>query len=183
MSGTAGVLMITGSVVFLAGAAIAVPRVFTVPDSQSRVRLLEEHRMLWRLGQPGYALGALLAALGVGGLAADAAAPASRWLAAASVLLVVGSLFWSWAVYLRALRPADFALGRLPGWPFAAYVSLTIAGLPLLGAGLLAGEWPAWTGWLALGLDAVFLAVFARYRDLPPFVFYLLLGVVGVGVL
>ncbi len=183
MSATAGVVIITGSVVFLAGAAIAVPRVFTVPDSEARLRLLEEHRMLWRLGQPGYALGALLAAVGVGGLAADAVAPVSSTLLASCSLLVVGALAWSWAVYLRALRPGDFAGGRLPGWPFAAYVALTIAGLLLLGIGLLAGDWPGWTGWFTLGLDAVFAAGYARYRDIPPFVFYLLLGVVGVAVL
>jgi hypothetical protein len=175
--------MVTGSAVFLAGAAIAVPRVFTEPDPQERLRLLQEHPRRWRLGQPGYGLGAVLAAVGVGRLAAESTQPASRWLAASCSLLVLGALLWSWAVYLRARRPEDFVAGRLPGWPFAGYVSLTVAGLLLLGVGLLAGRWPAWVGWATLGLDAVFLAAYARYRDLPPFVFYLLLGVVGVAVL
>lgn len=183
MMETAGVLMISGSAAFLAGAALAVPRVFTEPDRQERRRLLEEHTVRWRLGQPGYALGAVLAAIAVGWLAADATGPASRWLAASCSLLVLGALVWSWSVYLRALRPGDFALGRLPGWPFAAYASLTIAGLALLGVGLLTGGWPRWTGWVTLGLDLLFLAGYARFRDIPPFVFYLLLGVIGVAVL
>jgi hypothetical protein len=175
--------MISGSAVFLAGAAIAVPRVFTEPDRQERRRLLEQQPVRWRVGQPGYALGAVLAAIAVGWLAAEATAPADRWLAASCSLLVLGALAWSWSVYLRALRPGDFALGRLPAWPFAAYVSLTIAGLALLGVGLLMGGWPNWTGWVTVGLDLLFLAGYARYGDIPPFVFYLLLGIVGVAVL
>ncbi len=171
--------MTTGSGCFLVGAAIAVPRVFTERDPQRRLELLEAHPTAWRLGQPLYALGAMATACGVGVLAADARATSSGWLAASCGSLVIGALAWGWSVYGRAMRPRDFALGRLPGWPFAAYVWLTLIGLSLLGVGLLAGSWPTWAGWATLGADALFLAVFARAGDIPPFVFYLLLGIVG----
>jgi hypothetical protein len=171
--------MTAGSGCFLVGAAIAVPRVFTERDPQRRLQLLEAHPTAWRLGQPLYALGAMAAAGGVGALATEALSTSSGWLAASCASLVLGALAWGWSVYLRTRRPRDFALGRLPGWPFIAYVWLTLIGLSLLGVGLLAGSWPAWAGWATLAADAVFLAVFLRTGDIPPFVFYVLLGIVG----
>lgn len=60
-SSAAGGLLVAGSVFFFAGAAIAVPRVFSEPDREKRVRLLEAHPLLWRAGQPLYAAGALVA--------------------------------------------------------------------------------------------------------------------------
>jgi hypothetical protein len=53
---------------------------------------------------------------------------------------------------------------------------LTIGGLALLGAGLLAGGFPAWLGWLTLIADLIFLAGYPWFKDLPSFVFYLLVG-------
>ena len=64
----------------------------------------------------------------------------------------------------------------MPGWPFATYVLLTIGGLALLGAGLLAGGFPAWLGWLTLIADLIFLAGYPWFKDLPSIVFYLLVG-------
>ena len=145
--------------------------------------MLAERMLWWRLGQPLYALGALVAALGVGSLAADGEATSGTWLAVSCALLVFGALAWSWSVYQRALRPREFALGRLPGWPFIAYVRLTFAGLFLLGLGMLTGDSPVWLGWMILGADALFVVVYLRYRDIPPFVFYILLLVVGLAVL
>jgi hypothetical protein len=163
-----GILLIAGSVLFLVGAAVGVPAVFAERDPGARLRLLRTHLRSWRAAQPLYGLGPLLAAAGVGGLSADAgdgAAPAS--LAAACVALVAGALAWAWSLYLRAARVEAFAFGTLPGWPFATYVLLTIAGLALLGAGLLAGGFPGWLGWLPLAADLVFLAAYLRFRDLP----------------
>ena len=180
---TAGVLMISGSVVFFIGAAVAVPRVFTEPEPDEKSRMLAERLVWWRVGQPLYAVGALVAALSVGSLAADDETKDRTWLAASCAFLVVGALAWSWSVYQRALRPREFALGRLPGWPFVTYVGLTIAGLFLLGWGIHRGDWPDWLGATILGANAVFLVAYLRFRDIPPFVFYLLMTVVGIALL
>ena len=178
---TAGVLLIIGSVVFGVGAGIGVPRVFMERDPRVRQRMLEERRAIWRIAQPFYGLGAVIAAVGVGYLAVDAPTQASRaTFAVACAALVVGALAWAWSLYLRATRIADFALGRLPGWPFTTYVLLTIGGLALLGVGLLTGGFPVWLGWLSVGADVVFLASYLRFKDVPPFVFYLLLLTVGL---
>ncbi|MBK6763825.1 MAG: hypothetical protein IPG68_11405 [Micrococcales bacterium] len=176
---TAATALIAGSATFIAGAAIGVPRVFTEPDREQKWRLLSEHLLWWRLSQPLYALGALLAALGVGALAASGHAAARAWLAVSCALLVVGALAWSWSVYRRAVDPREFAMGRLPGWPFAAYIWSTFAGLGLLGVGLLLGDWPDWLGWFTLAADALFAVAYVRFGDLPPFAFYLLFLVVG----
>ena len=149
---------------------------------ESRLRLLESHLLWWRLSQPLYAGGALLAALGVGSLAAEGEGPGTSLLWVSCALLVVGAIAWSWSVYLRAQHHRDFALGRLPGWPFATDCWLTFAGLALLGVGLLERE-PQWLGWVVLGADTLYVLGYLRYGDIPPFVFYLLLSIVGVTLL
>ena len=178
----AGALMVSGSVLFFLGAGLAVPRVFIEPDGEEKLRMLTERSLRWRLGQPLYALGALVAAVGVGVLAAEDDATSGTWLAVSCALLLLGALAWSWSVYQRALRAREFALGLLPGWPFVVYVGLTLAGLFLLALGILTGDWPDWLGWIILGADLLFLVAYLRYRDLPPFVFYILLSVVGLAV-
>jgi hypothetical protein len=177
---TAGVLLVTGSVVFLVGAAVGVPAVFTQRDPEVRLRMLTERLGSWRVAQPLYGLGPMIAAAGVGSLAVGAAGKAQIALAAACAALFAGALAWGWSLYLRGTRIAEFAFGTLPGWPFSSYVLLTIGGLALLGVGLLAGDSADWLGWLTLGADLVFLGGYVRFKDIPPFVFYLLLLLVGL---
>lgn len=179
-STTAGVLLLSGAALFFVGAAIGVPRVFTEPDPDEKARLLAGREVAWRISQPLYALGALVAAAAVGAVAAEHDA---TLLAVSCALLLVGALAWSVSVYRRALHPRDFALGRLSAWPYVTYVWLTFAGLALLGSGILTGIGPDWLGWLVLAGDALFVAAYLRFRDIPPFVFYVLLAVVGVVVL
>jgi hypothetical protein len=178
---TPGILLVVGSVVFLVGAAVGVPAVFTEPDPQARLRMLTGHLGMWRAAQPLYGLGPVIVAVGVGYLAAAAPTRGSRAiLAGACAAMAVGALAWAWSLYLRGIRVAEFAFGTLPGWPFAAYVLLTVGGLALLGVGLLASGFPVWLGRLTLGADLVFLAGYLWFRDIPPFVFYLLLLLVGL---
>ena len=178
-----GVLLIVGSVVFFVGAAIGVPGVFTQTDPQARLRMLTERRRAWQVAQPLYGLGPGIATAGVGVLAASCGGGAAAALAASCGMFAVGALAWWWSLFLRGTRVSDFAFGALPSWPFATYVLLTIAGIALLGLGLLTGEFPTWLGWVTLAADVVFLVGYLRFRDIPPFVFYVLLTVVGVAVL
>ena len=178
-----GVLLIVGSVVFFVGAAIGVPAVFTQTDPQVRLRMLTERRRAWQVAQPLYGVGPGIATAGVGVLAASSGRGAGAVLAASCGTFAVGALAWWWSLFLRGTRVSDFAFGELPSWPFATYVLFTIAGIALLGLGLLIGEFPTWLGWVTLAADVVFLAGYLRFGDIPPFVFYALLTVVGVGVL
>jgi len=181
-AGTATTLVVSGSVIFLLGAAIGVPRVFTEPDPARRLRMLEERRTWWRAAQPLYAGGPLVAAVGIGFLAGSVDAGSQRaWFGLSCLLLVVGTACWSRSVYLRFHHVREFAFGELPGWPFAAYVWLTLAGLAVLGIALLVAGFPAWTGWLTLTATLAFVLGYVRFGDIPPFVFYLLLPVVSIG--
>ncbi len=177
------ILLIVGSAVFLIGAAVGVPRVFTERDPVVRLRMLRERSRAWRLAQPLYGAGAFIAAAGVFFLASASEGGGRVLLAAASAVLVVGALASGWSLYLRATRVSDFAFGTLPAWPFMTYVLLTIGGIALLAFGLLAGDFRSWLGWATLAADAVFLAGYLYLSDIPPFVFYLLFTVVGLAVL
>jgi uncharacterized membrane protein YuzA (DUF378 family) len=177
---TAGVLFIAGSTIFNFGAGIGVPRIWTEPDPHARLRMLEERRTMWRIAQPFYGLGAITAGVGAGYLAVDATGRTRFLLSVACVAMIVGALAWCWSLSLRGTRIEDFVFGRQPAWPFVTYVLLTIAGLALLGAGLLTGDFPTWLGWLVLVADLAFLGAYVGYKDVPPFVFYLLLLVAGI---
>ena len=183
MDATAATLLsVVGSAIFLVGAGIGLPRVFTEPDPAVKLQVLEGRMTQWRIAQPFYAIGPVVAALGVGVLAGSAADhPARVWLAVSCLALLAGSLCWSWSVYQRFRYVREFALGELPGWTFASYVWLTLIGLAALGIGLLIAGYPAWTGWVTLAGSLAFLAVYVRFRDMPPFVFDLLLPIVSVG--
>lgn len=174
----AGILLVVGSALFLAGAAIAVPRVFTEPDRSVRLRMIEARLGAWRAGQPLYAAGPVVAAVGAGLLAAGSDADA--WFIASGSLLGVGALAWARSVYMRWSHYREFALGTLPGWPFATYALFTIAGLAALGIGLHVSDFGGWLVGLTLVADATFLAAYLVTKDLPPFVFYLILGTVGL---
>ena len=177
----AAVLTVGGSAVFLLGAAVGVPAVFTQRDPDARLRLLSDNLTRWRIAQPLYALGPLLVAAGIGVLAAGTSSQAARTAVAISFLaLTAGGLAWTWSVYQRAIRVTEFARGTLASWPFAGYVLLTIAGLALLAVGLLADDVARATAWVTLAADVAFLAAYVRFSDLPPFVFYLLFPAIAV---
>ena len=176
----AGVLFIAGSTIFIFGAGIGVPRIWTEPDPHARLRMLEQRRTMWRIAQPFYGLGAIIAGAGAGYLAVDATGRTQSLLSVACAAMIVGALAWCWSLYLRGTRIEDFVFGRQPAWPFLTYILLTIAGLALLGAVLLTGDFPTWLGWLVLVADLAFLGAYIGYRDIPPFVFYLVLLVVGI---
>jgi hypothetical protein len=108
-----GSLIVVGSLVFLAGAAIGVPRVFTERDPDSRLRLLQAGSTRWLVAQPLYGLGPLIVATGVGVLAVNASTRGARTaLTIAALCLVGGGLAWGWSLYLRATRVSDFAFGN-----------------------------------------------------------------------
>lgn len=93
----------------------------------------------------------------------------------AATAMLAGAIAWSYSCWLRGVDPERFATGDQPGWPFRTYVVATFAGLAMLGAAQLLVESATWVGWLVLGVDGAFVAIYAATHDLPPFVFYLLL--------
>ena len=93
---------------------------------------------------------------------------------AAAVLLLVGAAVWTWHVYLRAVDPAAFVNGSLPGWHFALYTLLTLVAFLLTGIALLQLGSPPWSGWFLVGGALIFLILYFIFKDIPPFVHYLM---------
>lgn len=178
-----GLLLVVGSLVFFVGAAIGVPGVFTQSDPDVRVRMLEARVRSWVAAQPLYGSGAMICAVGVAVLSVDSDRGTRAILALSSALLFIGSIAWAWSLLRRGKDIVAFARGMLPAWPFASYVLATIAGLAFLGIGLLLGDFPMWLGWLVIAADAMFLGGYLRLGDIPPFVFYVLLLLVGATIL
>ena len=164
---TAGVLFIVGSAVFLFGAGIGVPRVFTEPDPHTRLRMLEKRPVLWRVAQPFYGLGAIIAGAGAGNLVVDSTSQVTQSLfTIACGAMIVGALAWCWSLYQSGTQIADFVFGRLPGWLFLTYVPLTIVGPALMGVGMLVGDFPTWLAWLILVADVAIIRVDHVLRDM-----------------
>ena len=181
-SSTAGVLMISGSVLFFVGAGVAVPGVFTEPDRDEKLRMLTERGGRGASGSPSTPWGPWsphwvsarsrsrttpppIIAAGVGFTHGDRCAR----------LDVVAVPARAEPARVRARAAAGLALRRVR----LAHPRRPAPARP----GDLLGDWPAWLGWVVVGADAVFVIGYLRYGDIPPFVFYALLLVVGLAVL
>ena len=178
---TSAVVIIAGSVVFLIAAFSPISRVFGLPSPDARLQLINSSLRAWSVSQVLFSVGAVVTAFGVI-LAASAlrTRPGSPLLYVAGALLLVGSAAWSWSVYLRAINPGAFIHGTLPGWHFVVYTLLTMASFVLIGAALLRMGFPAWAGWLLLAASLLFFILYLIFKDMPPFVYYLLGAVLGV---
>jgi hypothetical protein len=173
--------LMLGSILFLAAAFSPISRIFGIRDAGQRLEIITAAPVQWLVAQVLFALGAIVTVAGVGLLAYRLAGESySVYLSASAAIMGFGALLWSWHVYLRAVDPARFTAGAIPGWLFAGYVLLTIVGLALLGAALLQTGLPSWLGWLSIGAAALFLALGAIFGDLPPLVFYLVTLTLGI---
>jgi hypothetical protein len=169
-------LLIARSILFFLGAGIDVPGVFPEADPQQSASHADRAPDHVPHRAAALRLDSMLVAAGVGCLAAAANGRGARGVLAASCLAVaIGVLACALSLYLRGTQVAEFARGTLPGWPFATYVLLAIGGLALLGLGLLAGRFPARLDWVVVGADVLFLVRYLWFKDIPPFVYYLLL--------
>jgi hypothetical protein len=183
MTRTAGWVLLAGAAVFLAVAFAPASFVFGISDAGERRAYLDRHARSWRWGQPLFAGGAVVSAVGLLVLGVELDGGAGTAVTAAGVLALVTSLPRAEHCRRRALAVDDFLEGRLPGWHFVVYVWGTLAALGVTGLALLDSELPRWTAWLLIGAMAGFTAAWLRFRDLPPFAFYLVTGVLGAAAL
>jgi hypothetical protein len=177
----AGVVLIIGSIIFIIAAFGPDSRVFVEPDPARKLEIMEKGRTQWTISQVLFGLGASVTAIGLG-LAAyllrrSPAAPLA-WLG--FVAVAVGAILWDWHVLKRALDPAAFAHGTLPLWQFTAYTLLTVAGLAAFGVVYLRVGFPAWLGVVTVAGAAVLFVLFLVFKDMPPFVYYILTILTGI---
>jgi hypothetical protein len=140
-----------------------------------------ESRNAWTFSQFFFAAGALITVIGFGlsGILFRGQ-PFSVTIYASVALLLIGTIFWIWHVYLRAVDPAAFTERTIPVWLFAAYTFLTQAGLIIYGAAFLRTGIPEWVGWMMIVSMSLFFLLTVIFKDMPPFVYYIITMVTGI---
>lgn len=177
----AALIVVAGSVLFLAAAFSPISRVYAEPDAARRLEIILAGPNQWLISHLLFGLGAAVTAAGIGWLAsALSGRPSAVWLYACAALLLIGAVLWGWHLYLRVADPEAFATRTMPAWHFFAYTFLTQAALVLFGVGLLRTALPPWVGWLAIGSMALFFVLTIITGDMPPFVYYLVTLTAGV---
>jgi hypothetical protein len=175
-------ILVAGSALFQLGAFLPVSR-FYVSPVETRLAIMQDQPVQWILHLAGMGLGAVIAAVGLMALVPHLPRGASSVGIASAVCVTVGTLLWLWHLQLRISSPAAFAGGANPIWHFAVYTVLMQAGLLLLAAAFYFAKWPLWMILvLALGTSLSILAM-VLFRDVPPFVHYVWLLVVGIGMM
>lgn len=178
-----GLVICIGASIFLAAAFAPMSRVFAVRSPDEKLAIINRSLGFWRLFQVLFALGALITALGVGLLEFSQYWRFTVQQFLPAVLLLIGAVPWCAHVYLRAVNPQAFALGALPAWHFKLYTLLTLAGFFLLGIELLYLMGGSWQGFFLMGASMLIFMLYQQFKDMPPFVYYLLALVLGVSIL
>ncbi len=169
------IVIFIGSLLFLIAAFLPISRVYAFNNSEDKLALIKDAEGAWNISQTLFSLGAIVTVLGVA-LAAfilngRSSAP---MLYLAATLLFVGAAAWTWQTYLRAKDPIAFAEGSLTGWHFALYTLLTLAAILLIGISILQLGFSTWAGWLLIGGALFLFVLYIIFKDMPPFVHYLL---------
>lgn len=178
---TCALIIVVGSVFFMIAAFSPVSRVFAIPDAGQKLELILNERLAWNISQFFFAAGAAVTVIGLGMTGAIFSNQTNTGLIYTSViLLIAGTILWVWHVYIRAADPQVFASGEIPVWLFAGYTFLTQAGLVLYGMVLLKSGLPGWLGQMMIGSMILFLILTIIFRDMPPFVYYIITFITGV---
>ncbi|MGX5716721.1 hypothetical protein [Arthrobacter sp. MAHUQ-56] len=188
----AGAVSTAASACWLLGIAM-VGNVHATRSAEQRLAMLERHRGLWTLGQFLAAAGTAAAPMGFLQLARrlrqesrnaeTEPALAGNLSAVAAAALLAGSPFFVWDLAVRAADIEKFAYRRGAAWPFLTYSGLETCGIGLLGAGLQSSPLKGRTALSAAASAPLFAGILLRYKDIPPFVFYLVEAALGVKLL
>lgn len=175
------IVILTGSILFLIAAFSPISKIFGIASAQAKLQVISASPTAWTVAQALFSIGSIAAGIGVL-LAAMAlrGRPSSSLVYVAAALLLAGAAAWSWHAYLRAADPRAFTEGTLPAWHFILYSALTLAALAIIGVALPRMGFPAWSGWLLIAGSILFSALYVVFKDMPPFVYYLLGLVLGV---
>lgn len=175
------ITIIVGSLLFLIAAFSPISRVFGESSAAVKLEIIMESLNQWKFSQFLFAAGTFVTAIGIGltGILYRTQS-ISMIIYLSMVLLLIGVVFWTWHVYLRAVDPLAFTEGSIPAWLFVTYTFLTQAGLILFGVALLGMGLPDWTGWLMIGSMVLFFLLTIIFKDMPPFVYYIITLVTGV---
>jgi hypothetical protein len=177
----AAFILLVGSVLFIIAAFMPVSRVFAEPSPAAKLEIITSSPAAWTASQVLFGLGASIAAIGLGFVVRHLrGTPGAVWAYVGFAAVILGAVFWDGHVYLRAVDPEAFVEGSLIGWLFPAYALLTQLGLLAFGVAYLRAGYPTWLGGITVGGAAIFFIVYIVFKDIPPFVYYILTFMAGI---
>lgn len=188
MQRLSSILLIMGSILFLIAAFAPISmRVFPEADPQKRVNYVNQDKTGWLIAHLLFSAGALLTVIGLGLFAVHVQTVSQDGLIRPVMILsagvaLLGVVLWLIVVYNRITLPAEEVFGNasINPWMFPAYTILTQIALMIFGFVLVQTGYPTWLGWGLLGLAALSLVAFLIFKDMPPFIHYVLLLIVGI---
>jgi hypothetical protein len=186
----AGLALIAGALLFFAAAFSPISgRVFSPSASaQDQIEAVVNQPLAWTITSILFAPGAVVAVLGLflyscHLVAAGAPSSLSNIAMLAAVLAAVGAGMWTIVNYYRIVHTPEqvFLEGSLGGgWMFPTYTVLTQLALLLIGYTLLQAGYPGWLGWGMIVLVSLTIIAMVVFRDMPPFVHYIWILVMGI---
>lgn len=175
------IILLVGSALFIIAAFMPVSRVFVAPSPTAKLGIITSNHTAWTASQVLFGLGASITAIGLGFVAYHLrGTPGAVWAYIGLIAVILGAVFWDGHVYLRAVDPEGFVEGRLIGWLFPAYALLTQVGLLAFGVAYLRAGYSAWLGRVTVGGAIIFIIVYLVFKDIPPFVYYILTFMAGI---
>jgi hypothetical protein len=187
MQKLAGLGLIVGSVLFIIAAFTPLTFRVIMADGQQRIELIQNERTGWIFLNILFGVGSIVTVVGlalfaqhVQSIGDNTTVKVVSYLGA--TVAALGALCWVIIVYNRAALPPQ-ELGStlsINNWIFPAYTLLTQIALIMVGFTLIQSSYPVWLGWGMLVLGGMSIAVFLIFKDMPPFVHYVLLLIMGI---
>ena len=192
MKNISAIIMIVGSVLFLAG--LAVPPVSDVfdntDDKQAQLDLIEEDGSGWDIGSGMVAAGGLIAAIGFAlftiylqDLTEDTRF--KQALLASAALVVIGAVGWVIVGYFRITRSPEEVVNDMNAGSvvFPVYIVLTCVAFIITGTILWRGVYLKWVGAMLAFLGSLIVLAFIGVGDMIPATLYPWMIISGIAVL
>jgi hypothetical protein len=175
------ILLGFGSLLFLVAAFLPYSKVFVEPVAEKKLEIILRMKNMWIFGHILFGLGSIITVVAFGiqsyGLKEIAN---SMWSHLGVILMSLGAVLWCWIVIERIINPEDFAYGRNTPFLFPAYSLLTQLGLVFIGIMLLKSSMANWIAWMFIIGSAILFLLMVIFKDMPPFVYYVLTIVAAV---
>jgi hypothetical protein len=159
--------------------------------AEEQIEAVEASPGAWRISSLLFGAGSIVAVVGLflfaNLVSTNGARPLVEFVAySASVAAAIGAAFWVIVVYYRVTDTPEriFQGGSVDGnWLFPAYTVLTQLALLGIGYVLLQAGYPNWLGWGMIALVSLTVIAMVIFRDMPPFVHYVWMLVMGITLL
>lgn len=187
MQKVAGMSLTLGSGLFIIAAFTPLTFRVIMADVQQRIDLIQNERTGWVILNILFGAGSVMAVVGLAlfaqhlqSIETNALIKVISYLGAAAAAF--GALCWVIIVYNRAaLSPQEVGsnLG-INNWLFPSFTLLTQVALMIVGFVLIQNGYPAWQGWGMLVLAGLSIIAYLIFKDMPPFIHYVLLLILGI---